>query len=107
MFFDTKPQPTSRTPASASLRVLLALTPTAFLIVILAFVAIAALTRYVSLASMLATVAAVPVAWALGSVQEAQLYIVLAVIIVAKHAGNIRRLLAGEEARFSLGRTSN
>jgi glycerol-3-phosphate acyltransferase PlsY len=37
----------------------------------------------------------------LGQAQAAELYLLLAVLIVLKHAGNIRRLLQGSEAKFS------
>jgi glycerol-3-phosphate acyltransferase PlsY len=80
-----------------------ALTPLTLVIVLALFIAIAALTRYVSLASILAAAAAGPVAFWLGQFQPGQLYLALALLIVVKHAGNIRRLLAGEEAKLGRG----
>ena len=62
-----------------------------------------ALTRYVSLASILTAVFAPVVAWLLGEVQPAQLYLLLAVIVVVKHHANIARLLKGQESKVSLG----
>jgi len=62
-----------------------------------------ALTRYVSLGSILAALALIPVAWALGSVQATQLYVLIALVILLKHTGNIRRLLRGDENKLSLG----
>jgi len=81
--------------------VVLTLTPLAGLIALALFVVIALLTRYVSLASILATVAAAPVAMWLGHVQPGQLYLALALLIVLKHAPNIRRLVTGQESKLS------
>jgi glycerol-3-phosphate acyltransferase PlsY len=83
--------------------VVLALTPVAFLIVIAVFAAVVALSRYVSLGSIVAALAVIPIAWGLGGAQAAQLYVLIALIILLKHAGNIRRLLRGEENRLSFG----
>jgi acyl phosphate:glycerol-3-phosphate acyltransferase len=76
------------------------LTPLVAVIVLALFIAIAWLTRYVSLASILAAAAAGPVAFWLGHFQPGQLYLALALLIVIKHAGNIRRLLRGEESKL-------
>jgi glycerol-3-phosphate acyltransferase PlsY len=80
--------------------VMAALTPLVALIVVASFVVIVLLTRYVSLASILAAVAAGLVAFWLGHFQAGELYLALALLIVLKHAGNIRRLLAGTESRL-------
>ncbi len=80
--------------------VVLTLTPLVALPALAVFVLIVAVTRYVSLASMLAAIVAAPAAYFLGHVQAAELYVLLALIIVLKHAGNIRRLIRGEEAKF-------
>ncbi len=80
--------------------VVAALTPWVLLIVLALFVAVVLLTRYVSLASILAAAATGPVAFWLGAFQPGELYLALAVLIVLKHAGNIRRLLKGEEAKL-------
>jgi acyl phosphate:glycerol-3-phosphate acyltransferase len=85
---------------ATALGVMLVLTHLVALIAVLLFVAITALTRYVSLGSMLGAVAACALAYALGHVQAAELYLVLTLLIVAKHAGNIRRLLAGTENKL-------
>src|SRR5918994_638317 len=77
-----------------------ALTPLVALIVVALFVAIVLLTRYVSLASILGAAAAGPVAFWLGHFQAGELYLALALLIVLKHAGNIRRLLTGTESRL-------
>jgi acyl phosphate:glycerol-3-phosphate acyltransferase len=83
--------------------VVVALTPAVAAIAIGVFVLVLLATRYVSLASMLGAIAAAPSAYLLGYVQAAELYLALALLIVIKHAGNIRRLLQGSEARFSAG----
>ena len=83
--------------------VVLALTPVVAAIAIGVFVLVILATRYVSLASMLGAIAAAPGAYLLGYVQAAELYLALALLIVVKHAGNIRRLLQGSEAKFSAG----
>ncbi len=80
--------------------VVLTLTPLAGLAALAVFALAVALTRYVSLGSILAACAAAPAAYGLGQVQAAELYVALALIIIAKHHGNIRRLLAGREAKL-------
>lgn len=81
--------------------VILALTPLVLPVVLAVFVAVVYATRYVSLGSCLGAVAAPLTAWLLGAVQAAELYIVLALIVVVMHHGNIRRLLKGEEHKLS------
>jgi glycerol-3-phosphate acyltransferase PlsY len=81
--------------------VVVALTPAVAAIAIIIFVVIVLATRYVSLGSMLGAIAAAPSAYLLGHVQAAELYLLLALLIVLKHAGNLRRLLQGSEAKFS------
>jgi acyl phosphate:glycerol-3-phosphate acyltransferase len=85
--------------------VILGFTPSVMAILLLAFIAVVALTRYVSLASILTAVFAPVVAWLLGEVQPAQLYLLLAVIVVVKHHANIARLLKGQESKVSFGGT--
>jgi acyl phosphate:glycerol-3-phosphate acyltransferase len=81
--------------------VVAALTPVVALIAVVVFVVVVLATRYVSLGSMLGAIAAAPSAYLLGHVQAAELYLLLALLIVLKHAGNLRRLLHGSEAKFS------
>jgi glycerol-3-phosphate acyltransferase PlsY len=88
---------------ATALGVVLVLTPPAALVGLLLFVAITALTRYVSLGSILGAASTCVVAWLLGHVQAAELFVVLAALITAKHAGNIRRLLAGTENKVGAG----
>ena len=88
---------------ATALGVMLVLTPLVALLAVLLFVAITAVSRYVSLGSMLGAVAACVLAYAFGHVQAAELYIALTLLIVAKHAGNIRRLFAGTESKLGAG----
>jgi acyl phosphate:glycerol-3-phosphate acyltransferase len=65
---------------------------------------VAALTRYSSLASLVAC-AATPVAlWATGGRREALLFLLLSVVVFIKHAPNIARLIKGAEGKISLGK---
>lgn len=80
--------------------VILALTPIVVPIVLALFALVVWLTRYVSLGSCLAAIAAPITAWLLGHQQAAELYLVLALIIVVMHHANIRRLLRGEESKL-------
>ena len=81
--------------------VVVALTPAVAAIAIGIFVIVVLATRYVSLGSMLGAIAAAPAAYFMGYVQAAELYLLLALLIMLKHAGNLRRLLQGSEAKFS------
>jgi acyl phosphate:glycerol-3-phosphate acyltransferase len=85
---------------ATALGVMVALTPLVALLAVLLFIAITALSRYVSLGSMLGAVAACALAWYLGHGQAAELYAALTLLILAKHAANIRRLLAGTESKL-------
>lgn len=85
--------------------VVLTLSPQVALIILLLFILIVAVTRYVSLGSVIAAMSAVPAAYAQGQVQSAELYIIMALIIMFKHHANIRRLIAGDEAKISFGKS--
>ena len=85
---------------ATALGVMVVLTPLVALLAVLLFVAVTALSRYVSLGSMLGAIAAGVLAYLFGHVQAAELYVALTLLIVAKHAGNIRRLLAGTESKL-------
>ena len=60
----------------------------------------AALTRYSSLSALLASLASPAALAGFGEWQAAQLFVLLTVLVYAKHLPNIRRLLAGTEARI-------
>jgi glycerol-3-phosphate acyltransferase PlsY len=80
--------------------VVAALTPLLLLMLIGVFVAVLAASRYVSLASLTSALLAPLLAFLLGEVQAAELYVLLALIVFWRHADNIRRLLRGTENRF-------
>ena len=66
------------------------------------WLAVAALTRYSSLAAMAGAVVTPVAAMALDRWLAVGLFTILAVLIILKHAGNIRRLVRGEESRIKL-----
>ena len=65
---------------------------------------VAALSRYSSLAALCAFAAAPFLAWWLVDLQHAELGGFMAIVVIARHAGNIVRLVRGEEGRISLAR---
>lgn len=80
--------------------VLLGLLPLGVLVFAVAWLATAALTRYSSLAALVAAVV-VPVAlFLLGHIQVAELFTVMSLITYIKHRANIARLLSGTESRI-------
>lgn len=85
--------------------VVLTLTPLAGFLALMVFLIFVALTRYVSLSSLLAAVGAAPLAYVLGHVQAAELYLLVAVIIIIKHHENLRRLFTGKEAKLSFSKS--
>jgi acyl phosphate:glycerol-3-phosphate acyltransferase len=89
---------------ATGLGVFLGITATAALVALAAFILIFALSRYVSLASIIAAIA-FPVAALLLPHEPLTPFmiavvILLPLIVIAKHHANIRRLLAGTEYRF-------
>ena len=68
------------------------------------WLAMAKLFRYSSLASMTALAASPFLAWWLATPQLAELSGFLAVLVIAKHHENIRRLLKREESKINLDR---
>jgi glycerol-3-phosphate acyltransferase PlsY len=88
--------------------VFIALAPMAVGMVLLIFVVVALVSRYVSLASMIASAALPLLAWLLYRYQTGPLVIAsmaaVAALIIYKHKENIRRLLAGTESRLDLRR---
>ncbi|MEO5618677.1 MAG: glycerol-3-phosphate 1-O-acyltransferase PlsY [Candidatus Eisenbacteria bacterium] len=88
--------------------VLLALSPAAFGIFAAVFVVTVAVTRYISLGSMLGSVAfAAALAWLPpGGVGQPRFVFgaLIALLVVARHRENIVRLLRGTERRFSFRR---
>ena len=84
--------------------VFLALAPKAVGLVLLIFIAIVWVSRYVSLGSIIATAVFPVLAWLLYRNSEAPVIFLAATIaafmIIAKHHQNIRRLLNGTESKF-------
>ncbi|ACA59682.1 protein of unknown function DUF205 [Candidatus Desulforudis audaxviator MP104C] len=87
---------------ATSLGVLIMLPPVALATAAAVWIAVLALTRYVSLASIIAA-SSVPLAFALGGVgwRHVLFGLFLALVAVYKHRANIDRLLKGKESRFS------
>src|SRR5450631_49738 len=82
----------------------LILAPKTILVTVGVFLAVVAVVRYVSLGSIIAVGSLPFLAWALHDYRSTPLLLGLmaaaAVLIIAKHHDNIRRLLAGTENRF-------
>ncbi|WP_370673692.1 glycerol-3-phosphate 1-O-acyltransferase PlsY [Pleomorphomonas sp. PLEO] len=64
------------------------------------WIAVAYFSRYSSLAALVATVIVPLALWALGNNLLAAVFVLLTVIVWAKHNANIRRLLAGTEGKI-------
>jgi acyl phosphate:glycerol-3-phosphate acyltransferase len=64
------------------------------------WLAVAALTRYASLASLLASAATPAVLWFADDRLEAQLFVVLTILVFVMHRENIRRLINGSESKI-------
>ncbi len=70
----------------------------------LIWIAVAALTRYSSLAALIASAATPFCLWALGKPGEAILFAALTLILWFMHRANIVRLVDGREAKIGAGR---
>jgi glycerol-3-phosphate acyltransferase PlsY len=62
--------------------------------------AVAAVSRYSSLAALIASAATPPILWLTGARPEALLFLLLSLLLWLKHAGNIRRLISGSEGKI-------
>ena len=89
---------------ATGLGVLLALAPAVGAAACLVWLAVAALFRYASLASLAAFAAAPLLAFWLADLQRAELAGFVAALVAFRHIPNIRRLVRGEESRISLSR---
>jgi glycerol-3-phosphate acyltransferase PlsY len=85
---------------STYLGVLLAIAWQAAVVFAVVWLAVAGLTRISSFAAIVATVAAPIAAYAWGHTDFAAIAALMSLIILIKHHGNIRRLLAGEEPKI-------
>jgi glycerol-3-phosphate acyltransferase PlsY len=82
------------------LGVLVALAWPSALVFAVAWIGIAKLTRYSSLAALTASVAVPLSLWVMAEAPVALLFTLLSVLLFALHHQNIRRLLAGTESRI-------
>jgi glycerol-3-phosphate acyltransferase PlsY len=84
----------------------LCVAPKSLLVMVGIFIAVVAAFRYISLGSIIATLALPLLAWQLDHLAGTPwlLTSAAALLIVIKHRRNIRRLLSGTESRFSLRR---
>jgi glycerol-3-phosphate acyltransferase PlsY len=73
---------------------------TALLAFAVLWLAIAALTRYSSLAALIASAATPAVLWWSGNLPEAELFLLLTVLLWIMHRANIARLIAGTESKI-------
>jgi len=85
--------------------VLLAIAWPVGLIAAAAWLAVALVLRYSSAAALAACAAAVLFGWLLADPQRAELITVIAVLVILRHHGNIRRLLRGEESKIKLSKS--
>ncbi len=90
--------------------VFLVAAPLAALAAITVFALIVAITRYVSLASILGAASFPVFAWFMVSGSRPAFFIavqaIVALLIIVKHEPNIRRLLTGQEHRFGATKTA-
>jgi len=86
---------------ATALGVLLGLDWVVGLATVATWLAVAFVTRYSSLSALIATgLAPVWVAWRFGSLEPAVACTVMTALLFWRHAGNIRRLAAGEEPKI-------
>jgi glycerol-3-phosphate acyltransferase PlsY len=82
------------------LGVLIAIALPGALVFAVVWLAVAAITRFSSLAALVASVAVPLAIWAFGANYAAALFAIMTVIVFIKHRANISRLLAGQESRI-------
>ena len=90
---------------ATALGVLIPLAWPVALITVLLWMATALLFHYSSLAALVAAVAGAALGAILADKPTALLIACIALLIIARHHANIRRLLAGTESRISLGKS--
>jgi acyl phosphate:glycerol-3-phosphate acyltransferase len=84
--------------------VLLAIAWPVGLLAAAAWLAVAVVLRYSSLAALVACATAVIASWLLVDPQRAELITLIAALVVLRHQTNIRRLLRGEESKIKLSK---
>ncbi len=91
--------------------VLLVLAPRAFAVALIVFVLAVAITRYISVGSILGSIAfAVALAFLTPGGVRSPTFVfgtLIAVLVILRHRDNLRRLARGQERRFSLRRSSS
>lgn len=70
------------------------------------WLAVAGLTRYSSLAALIACAATPAVLWATGDHSETLLFLLLTILVFIAHRANIARLMNGSEGKINLRRSS-
>ena len=85
---------------ATGLGILLAVSWKAALVTAVIWLVVAAATRYSSLSSLAASVAAPVVVWFIGTPSEALLFLALAILAFIMHRGNIARLWQGTEGKI-------
>jgi glycerol-3-phosphate acyltransferase PlsY len=83
--------------------VLLGLDWPAAIVFCVIWLAVAALTRYSSLAALIASAATPVFLWWSGDVQDAQVFLLLSVLLWITHRANIARLVRGTEGKIGAG----
>jgi acyl phosphate:glycerol-3-phosphate acyltransferase len=73
---------------------------------LLIWLAVAAATRYSSLAGLISCAATPAMLWGMGNAHEAALFVLLAVLVIVAHRANIARLINGSEGKINLRRAS-
>lgn len=71
------------------------------------WLAVAAVTRYSSLSALVAGAATPVILWTLDYRQEAQLFVLLTILIFITHRANIARLFAGTESKIGKPATTS
>jgi glycerol-3-phosphate acyltransferase PlsY len=85
---------------ATGLGILLTVSWKAAIVIAVIWLVVAAATRYSSLASLAASVAAPVVVWFMGTPSEALLFLALAILAFIMHRGNIARLWQGTEGKI-------
>ncbi|HMK78465.1 MAG TPA: glycerol-3-phosphate 1-O-acyltransferase PlsY [Xanthobacteraceae bacterium] len=85
---------------ATGLGILLAVSWKAALVIAAIWLVVAAATRYSSLSSLVASLAAPVVVWFIGTPHEALLFLALAILTFIMHRGNIARLISGTEGKI-------